>query len=88
MSHLILRKIGGKWRTYDKNKSSFEGPTFTEYAAGRSYQEARDAKEDKAMGGGMEKTMGEFKAGVLHSGSKNGPMVKSRKQAIAIGMNS
>lgn len=42
----------------------------------------------KAQGGGMEKTMHEFKAGELHSGSKKGPVVKSRKQAIAIGMNS
>ena len=32
------------------------------------------------------KVMGEFKAGDLHSGSKSGPVVKSRKQAIAIGM--
>ena len=30
--------------------------------------------------------MREFKAGDLHSGSKSGPVVKSRKQAIAIGM--
>lgn len=36
---------------------------------------------------GMEKTMHEFKQGKLHSGSKHGPKVKSRKQAIAIGMS-
>lgn len=28
--------------------------------------------------------MGKFKRGQLHSGSKSGPPVKSRKQAIAI----
>lgn len=28
--------------------------------------------------------MGKFKKGDLHSGSKSGPVVKSRKQAIAI----
>lgn len=33
------------------------------------------------------KVMGEFKAGELHSGSKAGPVVKSRKQAIAIGLS-
>ena len=33
------------------------------------------------------KVMREFKAGDLHSGSKSGPMVKSRKQAIAIAMS-
>lgn len=36
---------------------------------------------------GMKKTMREFKQGALHSGSKNGPVVKSRAQAIAIGMS-
>ena len=37
---------------------------------------------------GMKKTMREFKQGKLHSGSKTGPLVKKRKQAIAIGLNS
>ena len=40
--------------------------------------------------GGMSKVgkvMGEYKAGDLHSGSKSGPVVKSRKQAVAIGMS-
>ena len=37
---------------------------------------------------GMQKTMHEYKKGTLHSGSKKGPKVTSRKQAIAIGMNS
>jgi hypothetical protein len=35
----------------------------------------------------VEKSMHEFKHGELHSGSKKGPIVKSRKQAIAIGMS-
>lgn len=35
----------------------------------------------------MKKVMGEFKRGQLHSGSKTGPKVKSRKQAVAIGMS-
>ena len=35
----------------------------------------------------MKLVMGEFKRGGLHSGSKKGPKVKSRKQAIAIAMN-
>lgn len=33
------------------------------------------------------KVMHEFKEGDLHSGSKKGPKVKSRKQAIAIGLS-
>ena len=34
----------------------------------------------------VEKVKGEFKRGTLHSGKK-GPVVKSRKQAIAIAMS-
>ena len=33
------------------------------------------------------KVMKEYKAGTLHSGSKKGPEVTSRKQAIAIAMS-
>lgn len=36
---------------------------------------------------GMKNTMHEFKHGTLHSGSKKGPKVTDRKQAIAIGLN-
>lgn len=35
----------------------------------------------------IEKTMHEFKHGDLHSGSKKGPKVTSRKQAIAIALS-
>lgn len=31
-----------------------------------------------------DEVMGKFKSGELHSGSKSGPKVKNRKQAIAI----
>lgn len=34
----------------------------------------------------MEKVMSEFKSGKLRSGSKSGPKVQNRKQAIAIGL--
>lgn len=34
----------------------------------------------------VEKVMGEYKRGTLHSG-KGGPVVKNRKQAIAIAMS-
>jgi hypothetical protein len=35
----------------------------------------------------IEKVMGEYKRGELHSGSKSGPVVKSKKQAVAIAMS-
>ncbi len=35
----------------------------------------------------VKKVMHEFKGGMLHSGSKNGPMVKKHKQAVAIALS-
>lgn len=35
----------------------------------------------------MHTEMHKFKHGTLHSGSKKGPIVKSRAQAIAIGLS-
>lgn len=35
----------------------------------------------------VEKSMKEFKEGELHSGSKKGPVVKNKKQALAIGLS-
>jgi hypothetical protein len=35
----------------------------------------------------VHKVMEEYKEGELHSGSKSGPKVKSRKQAIAIALS-
>jgi len=35
----------------------------------------------------IEKVMHEFKVGKLHTSSQKGPVVKSRKQAIAIALN-
>jgi len=44
-------------------------------------------KTKKQKRAGMKTVMDEFKSGSLHSGSKSGPKVKSRKQAIAIGLS-
>lgn len=41
----------------------------------------------KAKNSKVQKVMHEFKSGALHSGSKKGPVVKSRKQAIAIALS-
>jgi hypothetical protein len=41
----------------------------------------------KARKSKVGKVMHEFKAGKLHSGSKKGPKVKSRKQAVAIALS-
>ena len=41
----------------------------------------------KAKAARMKEEMREFKGGKLHSGSKTGPKVKDRKQAIAIALH-
>lgn len=49
---------------------------------------AMGAGKKKARAKGkVQKTMGEFKAGTLRSGSKKGPVVKNQKQAVAIGLS-
>ena len=45
------------------------------------------AKFDGHIKGKVEQVMHEYKHGLLHSGAKRGPKVKSRKQAIAIAMS-
>lgn len=35
----------------------------------------------------IEKSLHEFKLGELHSGSSQGPLVKNRKQAVAIALS-
>ena len=50
----------------------------------------RESKKPKTKAGKkakVHKTMGEFKRGKLRSGSKSGPVVKNKKQAIAIALN-
>jgi hypothetical protein len=41
----------------------------------------------KAVKDRMHDEMSKYKHGTMHSGSKKGPKVKSRKQAIAIAMS-
>lgn len=44
-------------------------------------------KETKKQSAKIGKVMHEYKAGTLNTGSKTGPVVKNRKQAIAIAMS-
>jgi N-acetylglucosamine kinase-like BadF-type ATPase len=44
-------------------------------------------KETKKQSAKIGKVMHEYKAGALNTGSKTGPVVKSRKQAIAIALS-
>lgn len=51
-------------------------------AGRRLKQEIQEGKKADKVGRVME----EFKEGMLHSGSKKGPKVTSKKQALAIGL--
>ena len=48
---------------------------------------AVSSRSHREMRNKAHKVMSEFKAGTLHSGSKKGPVVKSRKQAVAIAVS-
>ena len=62
-------------------------PTDDDYMR-RLEDSQKYAKGGKSkMAAKVGKVMHEFKEGELHSGSKHGPKVTSRKQAIAIGMS-
>lgn len=54
-------------------------PMISPYKAGGVIPKAGASK--------IPKVMSEYKSGELHSGSKTGPVVKSRKQAIAIALS-
>lgn len=45
------------------------------------------AKETPKQKAKVKKVMHEAKEGKLHSGSKKGPIVKNKKQAVAIAMS-
>jgi hypothetical protein len=52
------------------------------FEKGAEKKTKKDSKKDK-----VKFVMGEYKRGKLHSGSKDGPKVKNRKQAIAIALS-
>lgn len=44
-------------------------------------------KETRKQKSKIKKVMSEYKSGKLHSGSKKGPVVKSKRQGIAIALS-
>lgn len=71
----VARKMRGEAPHHGKHHSEHHGK--------RHHEHKKETHKEKKM----HKVMKEFKEGKLHSGSKHGPEVKSRKQAIAIGMS-
>ncbi len=74
-------------------KARFHGSgahRYHEKSSGVSARVSGESSGGKSSGGKspkIHKVMHEFKHGELHSGSKKGPMVKSRKQAVAIALS-
>lgn len=62
--------------TYDKTGKAIPGVDMSKVK-----------KEEFKKGGKVHKVMKEFKEGTLHSGSKKGPIVTDRDQAIAIALS-
>ncbi len=56
-------------------------------AGGLALGGKKKVPKTKKAKGKIQKTMHEFKKGTLHSGSKKGPKVTSKKQAIAISLS-
>ena len=73
---IVKASYADLWAIYQKYRPWFE-------KAERAAMSGSGGGSGRAK---MQKTMGEFKAGNLRSGSKKGPKVTSRKQAVAIAM--
>jgi hypothetical protein len=69
------KKMAKKSKVFKKDKALFK--------KAKKIKRSNEAKENK-----IEKVMHEFKEGSLKSGSKKGPKVTNRKQAIAIALSS
>lgn len=86
-SELEKGEKANKARDYDKHIDStkkFLGLSGARSSNSRKWREEMGL--NYAKGGKVKKVMREFKAGELHSGKK-GPVVKNRKQAIAIALS-
>lgn len=70
-----------KKKVFKKDKALFKKAEKIEKKA-KHIKKSNKKKESK-----VEKVMHEYKEGELHSGSKKGPMVQNKKQAIAIALS-
>ena len=72
--HKKVRKMAKKDKVFKSDKALFK--------KAKKIKKANEKTERK-----IEKVMHEYKHGKLHSGSKKGPKVRSRKQAVAIALS-
>jgi hypothetical protein len=78
--------MGGRVPGYDMDRLPAKKPPGRTMDLAPSKPE-KGMYEGYAKGGKVAKVMREYKAGELHSGSKKGPVVKNRKQAVAIALS-
>lgn len=88
-SQLFGKYQGGKMRMKKSSGNNGMGGTKLEHphCAICLKGHEKDMGDPPKNPGKVGKVMHEFKHGTLRSGSKHGPKVKSRAQAIAIGMS-
>lgn len=82
--------IGKSWfDRYNLNKNIFLNPVYGDWRDNihKLYAKVPAMKKKEEKDKKIEKVMTEFKEEKLHSGSKKGPVVKDKKQAVAIAMN-
>lgn len=96
----VIKHLKGDIKNY-KKETKEDRKLIHELKESKKHEEkekkGKDPKEKKdpkpkprtkmAKKAKVEKVMGEFKAGELHSGSKKGPIVTNPKQAIAISLS-
>ena len=78
--------MGGRVPGYDMDRLPAKKPPGRTMDLAPSKPE-KGEYQGYAKGGKVAKVMREYKAGELHSGSKKGPVVKNRKQAVAIALS-
>ena len=77
---LPREKLGRKLEKMTKGEITWEDIKKT-------YEKEQKMKKDTKGQSKIKKVMHEMKAGKLHSGSKKGPLITSRKQAQAVALS-
>lgn len=83
----LIKKLKSKHKKHEKRESKKHEKKEHKKKHVKKVSSKKSRKESPKFRGKVEKVMHEFKGGSLHSGSKKGPKVKSRKQAIAIALS-
>lgn len=87
-SNAIIKHLRGDIKTFH-HEAKEDRELINRLSSGKKKKKkkAKDPKKSSVAQSKIHKVMKEFKEGVLHSGSKKGPKVKSRRQAVAIALS-